>query len=103
MTDAVNACPACGTSAIVRGRLTQGRPGTFSPEGLRFWTLNSGVLPLLDRSDPGAPPMTSTARACTSCGLVWTYVDPAVLRTVLDEAGNDETRARFARDEPPQS
>jgi hypothetical protein len=54
------------------------------------------MLPLLDRDDPGAAPLSGTARACTSCGLVWTHVDPARLRHVLEAAGSEELRARLA-------
>lgn len=87
----------------MRGRLSQGRPGTFSPEGLRFWTLTVGMLPLHDRSDPGSPASTGTAHACTACGLVWTYVDPERLRAVLREAGTDETRTRHGVGGEPAS
>ena len=95
MTDASLRCPACGAGNATRGRLTAGRPGTFTPDGLRFWTLTVGMLPLIDRSDPGAAPMSATAHACTACGLVWTHVDPERLRTVLLTAGTEATRARF--------
>src|SRR5688500_18819149 len=85
-------CPQCGASEVARGRLSGGRRGTFGPEGLRFWTLTVGILPLDERSDPGSPPSSAIAHACTACGLVWTYVDPDRLRTVLREAGTDDTR-----------
>ena len=103
MTDSVSSCPACGEKSTGRGRLTQGRPGTFSPDGLRFWTLTVTMLPLLDRDDPGAPPMTATARACTSCGLVWTHVDPERLRAVIEAAGSEEMRARLVADDDSAS
>ena len=96
MTDTTANCPACGARATVRGRLSEGRPGTFTPEGLRFWTLTRTMLPLLDRHDPGASPLSGSARACTGCGLVWTHVDPARLRDVVEKAGTDEARARLA-------
>lgn len=95
MTESSLQCPACGASDVVRGRLGDGRPGTFTPDGLRFWTFTVGMLPLLDRSDPGAPPLSGTARACTECGLVWTHVDPERLRSVLRDAGTEATRERF--------
>lgn len=95
-------CPACGASGVARGRLCAGRRGIFTPEGLRFWTLAVPMLPLLDRSDPAAPPSKGKAHACTACGLVWTHVDPKRLRTVLREAGTEATRARFVtRDGSP--
>ncbi|MFL5575685.1 MAG: hypothetical protein ACJ79S_06955 [Gemmatimonadaceae bacterium] len=96
-------CPACGASDVTRGRLGEGRPGTFTPDGLRFWTLTVGMLPLLDRSDPGAAPMSGAGHACTACGLVWTHVDPERLRTVLREAGTAATRARFAANDGESS
>lgn len=80
-------CPACHASDVVRGKLTAGRPGTFTPDNLRFWTLTVGTLPLIDRSNASEGPMTAVAHACTACGLVWTYVDQERLRTVIREAG----------------
>ena len=93
MTERSLQCPECGASDVARGRLNDGRPGTFTPEGLRFWTLTVGMLPLHDRSDPGSPPLSAAAHACTACGLVWSHVDPERLRTVLRDAGTDDTRA----------
>ena len=103
MTDPSLQCPACAASDVARGRLSEGLHGTFRPDGLRFWTTTAPTLPLFDRSDPGAPSMSPVAHACTACGLVWTYVDPERLRTVLREAGSDATRGRFAAGdgEPP--
>ena len=95
MSDPGLTCPECGASDVARGQLGQGRPGTFTPEGLRFWTLTVGMLPLHDRSDPGSPTLSGTAHACTACGLVWTHVDPERLRTVLREAGTESTRRRL--------
>ena len=103
MTQIPATCPACGAPETVRGQLSEGRPGTFTPDDLRFWTLTLTMLPLLDRYDVGAPPLGGTARACTACGLVWTHVDPARLRDVLAKAGTDEARARLARDDPSAS
>jgi uncharacterized Zn finger protein len=76
-------CPQCGTSEVVRGLLSDGRPGSFTPAGLRFWSLTVGTLAVYDRSDPEAPPSNGIAHACTACGLVWTHVDPERLRAVL--------------------
>ena len=103
MNDPKPQCPACGATDVARGQLTQGRPGTFTPEGLRFWTLAVGMVPLMDRSDPGAPTLTATAHACTICGLVWTHVDPERLRTVLRDAGTERTRERFAAEDGDSS
>lgn len=98
MTQRAPQCPGCGASDVARGRLNDGRPGTFSPEGLRFWTLTLGMLPLQDRSDPGSPTPTTIAHACTACGLVWSHVDPERLRTVLRDAGTEDTRAKHGLD-----
>jgi hypothetical protein len=99
MTEPTVPCPACGAMQTTRGRLAAGRPGTFTPTGLRFWTLTIGMVPLLDRSAPGTPPLSATAHACLACGLVWTHVDPERLRTVLRDAGTAETRERLAATE----
>ena len=82
-------CPECGATEVTCGQLNHGRPGTFTPDNLRFWTLTVVMLPLLDRSDPESLPMSGAARACTSCGLVWTHVDPERLRDVLRKAGKE--------------
>jgi len=33
---------------------------------------------------------------CLACGLVWSEVDAAQLRTVIERAGTEETRTRHA-------
>src|SRR5688572_20126685 len=91
-------CPACGAQQIVRGRLGDAHPGTFTPEGLRFWTLTAGVVPLHDRSDPGSAPASAVVHACAGCGLVWSHLDPERLRMVLREAGTEATRAEHGPD-----
>ena len=92
MTESPVRCPECGASAVARGHLNWGHPGTFTPEGLRFWTLTVGVLPLVDPDDPHAARMSATAHACTACGLVWARLDPERLRTVLRDAGAQAPR-----------
>jgi hypothetical protein len=57
------------------------------------------MVPLVDRSTPGAPPLSATAHACLACGLVWTHVDTDRLRTVLRDAGTAETRRRLAAED----
>jgi hypothetical protein len=96
MTEPSLPCPACGATNATGGRLNDGRPATFTPAGLRFWTLTVVMVPLVDRSTPGAPPLSATAHACTACGLVWTHVDPERLRTVLRDAGTAETHEQLA-------
>ena len=66
-------CPACGTPNAIRGHLKDGSPGTFSVEGVPLFAI--GMVPLIDRSTPGAPAMSATAHACAECGLVWTHAD----------------------------
>ena len=94
MTEATLQCPECGSTYVARGRLGHGRPGTFTPDGLRFWTLTASTLPLRDRIDPGSAALTGTAHACTACGLVWSHVDPERLRFVLRKAGTKSTRKK---------
>jgi hypothetical protein len=104
MTEPSLKCPECGAPDVARGRLNDGRPGTFTPDGLRFWTLTVGMLPLHDQSDPGSQAFSGTAHACISCGLVWTRVDPERLRVVLRDAGTEVTRAKHGfRDGDPSS
>ena len=99
MTEPSLSCPACGAAPAIHGRLNDGRPATFTPAGLRFWSLTVGMVPLVDRSTPGAPPLSATAHACLACGLVWTHVDADRLRTVLREAGTEETRRQLAAED----
>jgi predicted RNA-binding Zn-ribbon protein involved in translation (DUF1610 family) len=94
MTEASLRCPECGSTDVARGRLSHGRPGTFTLDGLRFWTLTAATLPLHDRIDPGSTALTGTAHACTACGLVWSHVDPERLRFVLRNAGTRNTRKK---------
>jgi hypothetical protein len=95
MTEPILQCPGCGATNVARGRINDGRPGTFTPEGLRFWTLTVGMMPLHDRSDPGSPDLSGSAHACTTCGLVWTHIEPERLRTVLRDAGTEATRTKY--------
>jgi hypothetical protein len=89
-------CPACGSSACVVGTLG-GRPAVaFQPIGLRFWTMGPTLAPITRA--PRLPGLSGIAngrglRACADCGLVWTHVDPARLRTVIESAGKPELRA----------
>jgi hypothetical protein len=79
-------CPACGATDVTPGRFVGAGALSFLPAGLRFWTLRAHALPA---TEGGAP------HACAACGLVWARVDPARLRRMLQDAGTDETRARF--------
>lgn len=95
-----NPCPRCASPHVVAGTIMgdRWRASAFKPAGVRFWTFTGTVLALL------APAfLEPNGKACVACGLVWTEVDARALRTVLREAGTDETRARFgaALDEPP--
>lgn len=78
------ACPKCGLGTVVEGTAgfsgDEGWVTSFRPKGLRlltFWksvNLNDGQL----------------LRACTSCGHVWSSLDPAELRELLLRNGKSE-------------
>ena len=78
-------CPACGAPNAIRGHLKDGSPGTFSVEGVPLHA--NGMVPLVDRSTPGAPGMSATAHACAQCGLVWTHVDLDRLQVAVSKRG----------------
>ena len=73
LEETIPPCPACGAPNAIRGHFNDGSPGTFSVAGVSL--LANGMVPLIDRSTPGAAKMSATAHACPRCGLVWTHVD----------------------------
>jgi hypothetical protein len=95
MSNETETCPACGSDQVTKGRILGGISSIyFRPSGLRFWTLSAAV-PMIGAnktSDEFFPP---GARACVSCGLLWSRVNPVLLARVLREGGNVETRKRF--------
>jgi hypothetical protein len=81
-------CFRCGKALLVHGSVYK-RNG-FRPEELRLFSL-SFQLPEV--------PFPNAAVACTSCGLVWSELDPAVLRQKLHDLGNEEVRQRLGLEE----
>ena len=80
MSDEKETCPACGSDRVTKGRILGGISSIyFRPSGLRFWTLSAAV-PMIGAnktSDEFFPP---GARACVSCGLLWSRVNPVAAR-----------------------
>lgn len=95
MSEDIEKCPQCGSAQVTRGRILGGIASIyFRPSGLRFWTAKAAV-PMIGAnktSDEFFPP---GARACVSCGLLWSRVNPGLLARVLREGGTEETRKRF--------
>jgi hypothetical protein len=81
-------CPRCGTALVVHGTFTTRavRFG-FRPEELRLFSLSLQFPEV---------PVPASAAACSTCGLVWTELDPATLRQKLHDLGNDDVRKRLA-------
>ena len=79
MSNETETCPACGSDQVTKGRILGGISSIyFRPSGLRFWTLSAAV-PMIGAnktSDEFFPP---GARACVSCGLLWSRVNPVLL------------------------
>ena len=93
MPDTSAVCPRCASAQVARGafRGERGRAYAFRPVGLRFWTFRPTAVALLPRGlwEPNA-------MGCLGCGLVWSEVDAAKLRTIIERAGTEETLTRHA-------
>ena len=90
-------CPKCDAKAVVAGRfeMQRARGRWFEPTGMRFFDFRLwgwGV------SCP------EPFRACLTCGLVWTHLQPEDLRTFIDKHGNAETKLKLSpfRKAPPE-
>ena len=80
-------CPRCGKAMVVHG--------SFFPRGLRFgFKAEELRLFSLSLQFPEVP-ISSTAVACASCGLVWAELDAATLRQKLYDLGNEDVRRRL--------
>ncbi len=94
--EAEDLCPRCGSHDTVTGRFrvitSMASGGRFVPDGL-------GLLARCFQSLPGVA-FKSTCRSCLACGLIWTDLDPAALRSHLQKHGDAATRARWASPEP---
>jgi hypothetical protein len=85
----VEDCPRCRKGLVVHGSFSaRGVPFGFRPEELRLFSL-SFQFPWT--------PISSSAAACASCGLVWTELDPATLRQKLHDLGNEDVRQRLGQ------
>jgi hypothetical protein len=75
---AVIKCPSCASDAVVKGSLVASDEderfnGRFFPEGLKFTAIRRSVVVLEQQGFV----------ACTDCGCLWNYVDPAKLQELL--------------------
>ncbi len=85
----VEDCPRCHKGIVVHGSFSKrGVRFGFRPEELRLFSLSFQF--------PEAP-ISSSAAACASCGLVWTELDPATLRQKLHDLGNEDVRHRLVQ------
>ena len=89
---ALKACPACGSDALVAGRIdtSRGEEGDaeqFFPKGLGLFCLRRSV------SLCGRHPF----RACASCGHLWSAFNPDELRTLIEANGSPELKARISK------
>ena len=83
-------CPCCDDPVTVAGDFAGKHEATFVPDRLRFltWGRRATLIPL--RSG-------GLVRACTSCGHVWTAMDPASFRSYLSACASDELRNELQR------
>src|SRR5262249_17366851 len=91
-------CPKCDAKTVVTGWFPEMRGWRkwFEPAGMRFFYFR-----LWGRGVPCPEPF----RACLTCGLVWTYLQPEDLRTFIDKYGNAETKLKlspFKKGDPEQ-
>jgi Zn-finger nucleic acid-binding protein len=77
--ESMQVCPRCGGAELVQGSLISSDEdaritGNFHPEGLKFWLLRRSV------ELKGGKPF----QACSTCGCVWSQLDPVSLRRLLE-------------------
>ena len=83
-------CPKCNAKAVVAGRfpqITGWGYKSFEPTGMRFFYFR-----LWERGVSCPEPF----RACLTCGLVWTYLQPEELRAFIDKHGDAETKLKLS-------
>ncbi len=73
-----NQCPSCGRVNCTRGHIAPDSfddlpPSKFYPAGAQDWAFRPGVG-LQNRQ---------TLQCCLTCGLVWSYADPAALSKLI--------------------
>jgi hypothetical protein len=86
-------CPRCHAESTTRGLIPGSRGGgpvCFIPEGCRktWWWL-------------GVRFRDAEFFACTSCGLVWSGLQPDELRAHIERHGDASARARLPKVEHP--
>lgn len=91
------ACPRCGNHSVTRGYFIQ-RATCFTPEGLRFFTLQPPYVPFIAKNLK-----QGQAFGCLACGLVWNEIDPVALRQILAQAGTEATQQQLSRSIFPES
>ena len=79
-------CPECGSAEVVDGQLSSEYQPRFLLKGLRWFSLYRP--PSLTRD---------LFSACLSCGLVWSHVNAAELRAILDSKGSAHLKAALAK------
>jgi hypothetical protein len=95
MSEDTEKCPQCGSDRVTKGRILGGISSIyFRPSGLRFWTLSAAV-PMIGANKTTDEFFPPGARACVSCGLLWSRVNHTLLERVLRDGGTEETRKRF--------
>ena len=88
MTDGEH-CPRCGKAIVVHGSFyARGFRFGFRAEELRLFSLSLQF--------PEAP-ISSSAAACGTCGLVWGELEPATLRQKVHDLGNEDVRQRLGQ------
>ena len=89
-------CASCGEAAAVTGNIAgitdsfAFNAARFRPDGLRLLAFGSGI-PLL---------RGLAFHACTGCGHVWSRVDPALLRDLIEESGTAASKEKLAKRKP---
>lgn len=80
-------CPKCGATSVIAGKLIGSGAGGgvcgFRPIGTRPVRMITGVG------------LAAEVLACSSCGLVWTQTEPAVLREFIQKYGTELGRQYF--------
>ena len=81
-------CPKCLSERIVEGKhfnwIAGGSAQYFQPKELRLLCGSSHIRI-----------KTSGFLACADCGLLWSEVDAAKLRSLLSESGNKTVKTRL--------
>jgi hypothetical protein len=86
-------CLRCASERTVVGTLSSADGSVnFLPRGLRWWAFWKNV-----------PLVPESVQACLDCGCLMGGVDPRVLRTTIERAGDEDVRRALGRTGGPQS